>query len=55
MNEIFEAFPPCDDATRLNLRKAPAADVRKVYLQVQAASRRFHNVILVFLGKKRMD
>jgi hypothetical protein len=48
MNEIFEAFPPCDDATRLNLRKAPAGDVRKVYLQVEAASRRVHIAILVF-------
>ena len=37
MNEVFSAFPPCDDATRLNLRKAPASDVRKVYLQVRPA------------------
>jgi hypothetical protein len=37
MNEIFAAFPPCDDATRLNLRKAPANDVRKLYMQVRSA------------------
>lgn len=38
MNEVFEAFPPCDEATRANLRKAPAGDVRKVYLQAYPPS-----------------
>jgi hypothetical protein len=37
MNEIFAAFPPCDDATRLNLRKAPASDVRKLNMQERSA------------------
>ncbi len=37
MNEVFSASPPCVDAPRLNLRKAPASDVRKVYLQVRPA------------------
>ena len=37
MSEIFAVFPPCDEATRLNLRKAPASDVRKCYLQVRTA------------------
>jgi len=33
MHEVFAAFPPCDEAARVNLKKAPAADVRKIYLQ----------------------
>ena len=36
MHEVFAAFPPCDEAARVNLKKAPAADVRKIYLQVRA-------------------
>jgi hypothetical protein len=36
MHEVFSAFPPSDDAARLSLRKAPASDVRKIYLQVNA-------------------
>jgi hypothetical protein len=37
MHEVFAAFPPCDEAVRVNLKKAPAADVRKIYLQVRGA------------------
>ena len=54
MNEVFSAFPPCDDATRLNLRKAPASDVRKVYLQVRptrhlgAEVLSFASIVIVF-------
>ena len=47
MNEVFSAFPPCDDAMRLNLRKAPASDVRKVYLQVSPA-RLLRTEVLLF-------